>query len=159
AREAEARARREERDKRRAEDDVRRAAEVAEREQRKKEDAERGAAIATSLAALCEDMEKLETKDARTIDRLLQQAAKAFELVGKVPGQERDALSDRYTAARGKLVVRSSDLREAEDWQRFQNVPKAEALIATAKQMAAEEPSQDLGNRLRQLQALWKEVG
>ncbi len=50
-------------------------------------------------------------------------------------------------------------MREAEDWARFQNVPKAEALIAMAKQMAAEEPSADLGNRLRQLQALWKDVG
>ena len=38
-------------------------------------------------------------------------------------------------------------------------MPKAEALIATAKEMLAEEPSPDLGNRLRQLQALWKEVG
>jgi len=159
AREAEARARREERDRQRAEDDAKRAAQDAERDARRKEDAERGAAIATSLVAMCEDLEKLDTKDTRAIDRLLQQAGKAFEQIGKVPAGERDALSDRYTAARGKLVVRASELREAEDWGRFQNVPKAEALIATAKAMAQEEPSQDLANRLRQLQALWKDVG
>ncbi|HEY5951549.1 MAG TPA: DUF349 domain-containing protein, partial [Kofleriaceae bacterium] len=162
AREAEAKARREERDKLKAEDDARRAAEQAAREAKRKEDAERGEALATSLAAMCEDMEKLAesgSKDGRAIDRLLQQAAKGFEQLGKVPSDKRDALGDRYTAARGKLVVRASELREAEDWQRFANVPKAEALIETAKSMATEEPSQDLGNRLRQLQALWKEVG
>jgi hypothetical protein len=162
AREAEAKARREERDQRKAEEDARRSAEQAEREVKRKEDAERGAAIAASLTAMCEDMEKLAeagSKDSRAIDRLLQQAAKAAEQIGKVAADTREALGDRYTAARGKLVVRASELREAEDWQRFANVPKAEALIATAKDMAAEEPSQDLGNRLRQLQALWKDVG
>ncbi len=162
AREAEAKARRDERDQRNAEFEARRAAQQAEREAKKKEDAERGAALATSLTAMCEDMEKLAesgSKDGRSIDRLLQQAGRAFEQLGKVTAEQRDALADRYTAARGKLVVRSSELREAQDWQRFANVPKAEALIETAKSMAAEEPSQDLGNRLRQLQALWKEVG
>lgn len=158
-RDAEAQARREEREKRKAEEDARRAAEQAAREAKRKEDAERGAAIATSLVAMVEDMEKLDTKDGRVIDRLLQQAGKAFEQIGKVPPDQRDALSDRYTKARGKLVVRVSELREARDWQAFANVPKAEALIATAKDMLAEEPSPDLGNRLRQLQALWKEVG
>lgn len=163
----EAKARREEREKRKAEADARRAAEAAEREARaaerearKKEDAERGAAIAASMAALVEDMEKLaDSRDGRAIDRLLQQAGKAFEQVAKVPAEQRDALSDRYTKARGKLVIKASDLREAEDWQRFQNVPKAEALIATAKELLAAENVPDLGNRLRALQALWKEVG
>ncbi len=159
-REAEAAARREEKARQRADEEARRAAEQAEREARRKEDADRGVAIAASLAALCLDMEQLaESRDARAIDRLLQQASKAFEQVGKVPGDQRDALSDRYTAARGKLVVRSKDLREAEDWERFANVPKAEALIQTAKQMLDAEATPDLGNRLRQLQALWKEVG
>jgi hypothetical protein len=163
----EAKARREEREKRKAEAEARRAAEAAEREARaaerearKKEEAERGAAIAASLTALCEDMEKLaETRDGRAIDRVLQQSGKAFEQVGKVPAEQRDALSDRYTKARGKLVIKASELREAEDWQRFQNVPKAEALIATAKELLAAESVPDLGNRLRALQALWKEVG
>jgi uncharacterized protein DUF349 len=144
-----------EREARRKED----AERAADREGRRKDDAERATAIATSLAALCDDLEKVDTKDTRTIERLLQQAGKAFEQIAKVPGEARDALTARYTAARGKLVVRASELREAEDWARFQNVPKAEALIATAKQMAEEAPSPDLANRLRQLQALWKEVG
>jgi hypothetical protein len=162
AREAEAKARREERDRQRAEEDARRQAQAAERAARQKEDAERGAAIAVSLTALCADMEGLAAQpkqDLRAIDRLLSQAVKAFEQIGKVPGEGRDALADRYRVARGKLVTRAGELREAEDWQRWANVPKAEALIETAKQMADAPATPDLGNRLRGLQALWKEVG
>ena len=125
-----------------------------------RKDAERAVAIAASMNAMCEDLEKLTSSgDPRVIERTLQQAARAFDQIGKLSGAERQAIGDRYTAARGKLVVRANELREAEDWQRFANVPKAEALIATAREWAAEEPSPDLGNRLRGLQALWKEVG
>ncbi|MGE0871619.1 MAG: DUF349 domain-containing protein [Kofleriaceae bacterium] len=160
AREAEARARREERERQKAEDEARRQAQAAERAAKQQEAAERGAAVAASLEAMCADMEQLagsDAKDGRAIDRLLSQAAKVFEAIGKVGPDKRDALAERYQAARGKLVIKASDLREAEDWQRWSNVPKAEALIATAKQMAEAPATPDLGNRLRQLQALWKE--
>jgi hypothetical protein len=120
----------EESDAQRKERDARREAESAEREARKKAEAERAAAVVASLRAMCEDMEKVaDSKHGREIDRVLQQAQRVFEQIGKASASERDALSDRYTAARGKLVVRAHDLREAEDWARFQNVPKAEALI------------------------------
>lgn len=162
ARDAEAKARREEKDRQRAEEDARRQAQAAERSAKQKEDAERGAAIAASLAALCDDMEGLAgqpKQDSRAIDRLLSQATKAFEQIGKVPVESRDAIADRYRVARGKLVTKAGELREAEDWQRWANVPKAEALIETAKQMVDAPATPDLGNRLRGLQALWKEVG
>jgi hypothetical protein len=162
AREAEARARREERDRQRAEEDARQKAQAAERAAKQKEDAERSAAIAASLTALCDDMEGLAaqgSQDTRAIDRLLSQAAKAFEQIGKVSADARDAIADRYRVARGKLVTKVGELREAEDWQRWANVPKAEALIETAKQMLEAPATPDLGNRLRGLQALWKEVG
>lgn len=161
-REAEAAAKRAERERLRAEDDARRAAQAAEREARAKEDAERAAAVAASLTAMNADLEQLasaESRDLRAIDRTLAQAAKAFDNIGKVPAAERDALADRYRTARGKLVTRAGELREAEDWQRWANVPKAEAMIETAKAMLAAPVTPDLGNRLRQLQALWKEVG
>ncbi|MBL9017079.1 MAG: DUF349 domain-containing protein [Myxococcales bacterium] len=160
AREAEAAARRAEREAKRAEEDARRAAQAAERELRAKEDAEKSAQIAASLEAMCTEMEGLlgqEAKDIRPIDRLLAQASKGFEAIGKVQGAARDAIASRYHAARGKLVIKAQELREAEDWQRWTNVPKAEALIDTAKQMAAGDAAPDLGNRLRQLQLMWKE--
>lgn len=160
AREAEAAARRAEREAKKAEDEARRAAQAAEREQRAKEDAEKSVQIAASLEAMCTEMEGLlaqDAKDIRPIDRLLAQASKGFEAIGKVQGPQRDAIATRYHAARGKLVIKAQELREAEDWQRWTNVPKAEALIDTAKQMAASDAAPDLGNRLRQLQLMWKE--
>ena len=159
AREAEAQAKRDEAANRRANEEARRAADSADREAKRLEELERGKTIGVSLAALVDDLDKLETKDPRQIERSLQQAAKAFDAIGRVPVETRAELSDRYTAARTKLMARLNEFQEAEDWARFQNVPKAEALIAAANSMAAEEPSQDLANRLRQLQALWKEVG
>ncbi|HEY0194172.1 MAG TPA: DUF349 domain-containing protein, partial [Kofleriaceae bacterium] len=159
---AEAQARREERDRLRAEEDARRAARDEERAARQKEDAERGAAIAASLSALCADMEDLAAQakqDFKAIDRLLNQASKAFEQIGKAPAGERDAIADRYRQARAKLATRAGELREAEDWARWANVPKAEAMIETAKQLLEAPTTPDLGNRLRGLQALWKEVG
>ncbi|MBA3459626.1 MAG: DUF349 domain-containing protein [Deltaproteobacteria bacterium] len=98
-----------------------------------------------------------ETKDVRPIDRLLAQAGKGFDNIGKVPAAQRDTIAERYRTARNKLVIKAQELREAEDWQRWTNVPKAEALIDTAKQMAEAPADPDLGNRLRQLQAMWKE--
>ncbi len=162
ARELEAEANRAERDARKAEDEARRAAQVAEREGRAREEAERAAQIATSLDAMCVEMETMaaaEIKDARPVDRLLAQAGKGFDNIGKVAAAQRDALAERYRAARNKLVIKVSELREAEDWQRWANVPKAEALIDTAKQIAEAPATPDLGNRLKAMQALWKEVG
>ncbi|HEU0034847.1 MAG TPA: DUF349 domain-containing protein [Kofleriaceae bacterium] len=161
-REAEAKARREERERQRAEDEARRQAQAAEREARQKEDAERSASVAASLRAMLDDMDQLaatESKDTRAIDRLLSQAAKSFEGIAKVLGAEREQLATRYQTVRAKLVSRAGELREAEDWQRWANVPKAEALIQTAKEMVEAPATPDLGNRLKQLQALWKEVG
>ena len=163
ARDAESRARREERDKQRAGEDARRAAQQADWDARKKDDAERGIAIAESLRAMVTDMEGLAAQDkadTRAIDRLLAQAGKSFDQIGKVPAADRDAIADRYRDVRGKLVTRVAEAREAEDWQRWSEVPKAEALIATAKELFEAEPApEDLGNRLRGLQALWKEIG
>jgi hypothetical protein len=154
-REAEAKARR-------AEEDARREAQAAERAAQAKIEAERGAAIATSLDALASDMEQLaaaDKTDQRAVDRVLNQSAKAFGDIAKVPAGTRDTLAERYRVARAKLVTKQGELREAEDWQRWANVPKAEALIATAKEMFEAPSTPDLGNRLRGLQALWKEVG
>ncbi len=162
AREAEAATQRGEQDARRADEDARRAAQSEERALRQREDTERGAAIEASLGALIADMEQLAEqplKETKELDRVLNQAGRSFEQIGKVPPASRDAIADRYRAARGKLVAKAGDLREADDWLRWSNVPKAEALIDTAKQMVVAEATPDLGNRLRALQALWKEVG
>lgn len=153
-----------ERDRKRAEATAKAKEEAEARAARAKEDAERGKQIAASLAAMVDEMEQLLAADTNTleggkvIDRTLSQAQKAFEQLGKVPSDLRTALGDRYGATRGKLVVLVKDLREAEDWQRWANVPRAEALINEAKAMLELE-APDLGAKLKTLQSRWKEIG
>lgn len=162
---AAAAAAREERDRKRAESAAKAKEEADARAAKAKEDAERGKQIAASLAAMVDEMEQLLAADTNTleggkvIDRTLTQAQKAFEQLGKVPSELRAALGDRYGATRGKLVVLVKDLREAEDWQRWANVPRAEALINEAKAMLEIEDLKDLGNKLKALQGRWKEIG
>lgn len=155
---------REERERKRAEAAAKAKEEAEARAAKAKEDAERGKQVAASLGAMIEEMEQVLAADVATleggkvIDRTLQQAQKAFEQLGKVPAELRSALGDKYGAVRGKLVVLVRDLREAEDWQRWANVPRAEALIGEAKAMLETE-AQDLGAKLKALQGRWKEVG
>jgi Domain of Unknown Function (DUF349) len=162
---AAAAAAREEREKKRAEAAAKAKEEADAKAAKAKEDAERGKQIAASLSAMVGEMEQLLAADTGTleggkvIDRTLSQAQKAFEQLGKVPSELRAALGDRYGATRGKLVVLVKDLREAEDWQRWANVPRAEALINEAKAMLEIEDLKDLGNKLKALQGRWKEIG
>ncbi|HEY4177529.1 MAG TPA: DUF349 domain-containing protein [Kofleriaceae bacterium] len=161
AREAEAQARREERDAKKAEQDARNAARDAERAAKQAQAAERSKELVTQLHAAVAELEALvgnEKAEGRQVDRALNNAGKAFDQIGKVvDAQERATLADKYSVLRGKLVIRANDAREAEDWNRWSNVPKAEALISTAKEWAEQDASPDLGNRLRELQKLWKE--
>ena len=160
AREQEDAERRAQREAQRAEDEARRKAEAEARAARAKEDAERAKELVASFDALIGEMESLlEAKDARAIDRLIGQAARSFEQVSRVAGPERAALAARYEKARAALVIRSKDLREAEEWQRFSNVPKADALIKEAQALLEAEAGPDLGGKLKTLQARWKEVG
>ena len=125
---------------------------------RKAEAEERGKQIAASLDALVGELQAMAAStDARAIDRLLGQAAKAFEQASKVPGEQRRALEERYHQARAQLVIRIQELREAEDWQRWANVPRAEALLKEALALQeAEAPSLD---QLKDLQGRWKALG
>src|SRR5262249_44991384 len=134
------------------------AQESAEREARKKEAFERGKQIAASLEALCADLEGMaDSTDQRAVQRLLDQAGKALEGISKVAPEERAPLEKRYGAARAKLVIKAQELREAEDWQRWANVPRAEGLIKEAEALAAAEaPTLPA---LQDLQKRWKSVG
>ena len=162
ARRLEAEARQAEREQKRVEFEAKKAAEAAERAARVKEDAERGKQLAVSLAALLDEMDQVGgSGDARATDRVLAQAQKAFEQIGKVPQPERDALSSRYGELRARLVIQVKDSREAEDWQRWANVPRQEALIKEALALVEldDVSGHDIGLLLKDLQSRWKQVG
>ena len=161
ARDAERAARDAERAAARPDDDQARVEDQATREARKAEDAERAVALARSLAALIDDMEAVAgdlQADVKAIDRLLGQASTGFAQLGRVAATERDALEARYVLARGKLVVRTQELREGEDWKRWANVPRAESLVAAAKELAEREEAPTI-QLLKAVQQAWKELG
>ncbi|MBP6839437.1 MAG: DUF349 domain-containing protein [Kofleriaceae bacterium] len=161
ARAEEAAARRAERDARKAEDDARRAAEDARREAKRKEQEAQAAELAASFPTVIAEMEAIAAGgDAKKIDRVLEHGRKVFEQVMKAPVPGRDELVARYDAARATLVIQRQGAREAEDWQRYANVPRAEALLKEAMALAeSEEEIPDLGGKLKDLQARWKQVG
>lgn len=95
----------------------------------------------------------------KTADRLLQGAKKVFRKVGEeLPDDVRDQALERFKAARDKLFIRLQELREADEWQRWSNVPRKEKLIAEAEALLEAEV-RNLGNRLKQVQAEWKKIG
>jgi hypothetical protein len=144
----------------RAEQDAaKRQADGKVREEQQKDDEARTEQLRASLRAMLEEMEQvLASGDGRAIDRLLAQASKAFDQVGRLPQAERDELNDSYDQVRAKLVIRVRELREAEDWQRWANVAKQEALIKEA-QLLAESTDEDPTAALKDLQSRWKQVG
>ena len=73
-------------------------------------------------------------------------------------GLKRKAL-ERFHEARRQLFIKVGELREAEDWKRWANVPKQDELIAAVEALAANPEAGPLPARLKELQEAWKAVG
>ncbi|MEZ4366528.1 MAG: DUF349 domain-containing protein [Kofleriaceae bacterium] len=157
---AEVEARRAEAEARRAETEARRAEADAERAARTEERTRRAAELATSLEATVGQMEQLiPDGELRAIDRILGQAARDFGELHRLAGPDAHAaLVTRAEAARVALVKRALELREAEEWQRYANVPRAQQLVRAAEELATTEVD-DVGGVLKMLQGMWKELG
>ncbi|HEY3354857.1 MAG TPA: DUF349 domain-containing protein, partial [Polyangia bacterium] len=150
------------RDAERAAKDAERAAKDAEREalreRRKAERAAEETALRERLDRLCARLEELGTSDdLKRVNAALKEAHEAFRDAGRSAGE----LRSRYDAARGTLVIRAQELREADEWRRWANVPNLEALCkrADALRDAADVPPKELAQKLKELQADWKKVG
>lgn len=95
----------------------------------------------------------------KLIDRTLQRAEKALKKLDLATSDEIKALRKRYDDARRAAFVKLKELREAEDWERWANVPRQEALIAKVKALLASDEVQKLGAQLKELQQEWKTIG
>ncbi|MBT8493340.1 MAG: DUF349 domain-containing protein, partial [Deltaproteobacteria bacterium] len=112
------------------------------------------------LEALCIELEELETIDRyKVADRKLSQAAKTFASLRLPAGDKREELTERYEEARKKAIIRSKELREADEWKRWSVLPKLEALIKEAQALLEREDIGRLGRELKVLQRQWKEAG
>jgi hypothetical protein len=130
-----------------------------------REDAERArqARQAKDLATfgqLIHELERLDTATKRKqVERAQQRAEQGLKELDLPPGEETRAAHARYQAARQAAFVKTQELREAEDWERWANVPRQEALIAKAEALIAEEDESKLADRLKELQDEWRNVG
>ncbi len=128
----------------------------AERDKRKAERAEREREAVAKLEALCKDLDEgLSLNKLKPADRLLSRSKKTFDGL-KLPASAKE-LTARFEEARNKLFIKVQELREADDWQRWANVPKCEALIKRAEALLADEEAKDLGKKLQDLQSEWKQ--
>ncbi len=126
-----------------------------ERAEKQKERQERDLA---TLAELIAELDAAHEDGKRKVaERALQKADKTFPTLKIADGEKEEVT--RFKAARKKLWTKVQELREVDDWQRWANVPRQEALIEKAKALLGDEDSKKLSERLRSLQTEWKGVG
>ena len=138
-------------------------ARLAEREARsREEDAKHRVENHARLVALAERLEKLATQEGLTLrdaEQGLRDAKAAIEEPGPVPGRkERDAIVERFRHVRSALFPRTQELREADEWTRWSNLPKQEELCVEVEALAAEANLDRAAHKLRDLDERWKAV-
>jgi hypothetical protein len=137
---------------------------AAERDQQKAEErarkeAEQAANLAR-LEELCVQLEGLAaTEDRKLAEQTLKTAQAALQSAGRLPEGRGPEVRERLAAARGKLVIRLNELRETEDWKRWANVPRLEALCARVEGLLAAADAKEAARELKAAQADWKSIG
>lgn len=113
------------------------------------------------LERLVADLESVDQiKKLKTGERKLTKTQQQFEALDPLPhGAVRDDLVRRYHAGHKALFILVQELREADEWQRWANVPKREELVKRAKELAEAEPGGGLAQKLKDLQTEWKDGG
>jgi hypothetical protein len=159
---------------RREEERKQRESEQAERlriesERRAAEEKQRAETQERNLARVeehCVRLEKLaqaESLRAKIAEQALRQAHEVMVQSNPLPRDRAAEARKRYDAARAALVIKLHDLREHEDWQRWANLPRLEALCqkmdALAQTLADGTARSEVAAQLKALQAEWKTVG
>lgn len=138
-------------------------ARLAEREARsREEDAKVAAENLARLTAVTEKLEALakqETLLLKDAEQGLRDVKGALDAPGPLPSRkERDAFVERLRAVRTALFPRTQELREADEWTRWSNLPKQEELCVLVEALAAEENLDRAAHKLRDLDERWKQV-
>jgi hypothetical protein len=141
-------------------DEEKRAAEQKARNEQQQKNHQR-------LEAECLKLETLVGQDDLTLKKADQALKAAHEVIvasNPLPRETANKLRERYDNARAKLVIRIHELREGEDWNRFANVPKLQALCEKADLLLSACGQEgielkDVAAYLKELQAEWKTVG
>lgn len=97
--------------------------------------------------------------EARAHYEKLRELQNRWKQVGPVRPDILAPLRARFRNAIDTAYGPVRQLREAEDWERFQNLAKAEALIAEVDALASVEDFALIARTVKQVQARWKDVG
>ena len=151
------------------------AAERAERDAQKAAKEQERFALAKENAAQLESLvDRLEALSSGENEKdgglAMKEALSSQAARGPLPDGS-EALRTRFENARRSLAAKLAELREAEDWRRFTNVPRLEALITRAESLAKvvigaikldegeELDAQKVSKELKTMQSQWKEIG
>jgi hypothetical protein len=156
---------------RRAEEKAKRDAEKAERDKEKAAAREKKEAEShDNLKRVEEAAVRLESllaeanPDKKVLESALKSTDDVVKSAGRLPREGGDAARERHQAARAKLVIILQELKETDDWKRWANVPKLEALCARMDALVTSASAEGAdpkaaGAQLKELQAEWKTVG
>ena len=114
-----------------------------------------------SLEEIVQRLEELATTadKLKTAERWLTKADQRLSEMGPLPQAGKVSLMKSFADARRKLFIRTGELREADEWKRWANVPKQEALIVRVEELGKSENRKGLAKKLKAAQSEWKEVG
>ncbi|MBI4508889.1 MAG: DUF349 domain-containing protein [Deltaproteobacteria bacterium] len=116
------------------------------------------------LDKACVDLEKrLTTKDIKAAERALKGSQAVLRRARASESEKEIALRSRLTAAKEQLAKHVGELKEAESWKRWANIPKLEELCMEAEALVQVLETVDDKRRapvvLKELQARWKSAG
>ncbi len=114
------------------------------------------------LQQFCRQLEAMAASDQLTLkagDRALRDVRAALDERAPLPSKkDRQDIQARLEAARDALGPRVQELRDADEWQRWANLQVQESICKEMELLKAEENLDAAGQRMRELQARWKDV-
>lgn len=94
------------------------------------------------------------------VDRVLKEINSALIKPGALPSREAwAALRPRFEALREQLLVHLRELRDEEEWKRWDVSTRQEKLVQEVEALKDVEPLAEVATRLRRAQAEWKKAG
>ncbi|HZS38102.1 MAG TPA: DUF349 domain-containing protein [Polyangia bacterium] len=145
------------RDAEKAAERAKREAEKAEEQQRRDAEAQENLARLEAVTARLESL--AATDDRKAGEKALKSAQEVIGASGNLPRDKHAEARARFQAARDKLHIRVQELRDADEWKRWSNVPRLEGLCAKMEALLTVEDLKLASQELRALQAEWKSVG
>ncbi len=122
---------------------------------------ERAADKLAALEKVCASLEGAKkSSKLRSAERKLQQGQSTYASLAPLPsGAEATRLVARYEEAHQALFIRVQELREADEWERWANLPRREELVTKAEALLESDDDKNRAAKLKELQAEWKKVG